>query len=174
MNICLKQNLKSLNKLHNIYNSYAAKHLKWSRKERFAKTWLWRGAISQREGCKHRPTFGYSTILNMPRIMNILWLIINIIAVFFFFFFFFFVIYSVFLLKQKLTILYLRYLLQRWTSRYFSEFRFLKLFVMLLHFQTCKYFSFTLSNRFRKKFLFELKWKLQSRSKYLKQDRRIQ
>ena len=78
----------------------------------------------------------------------------------------------VFLLKQKLTILYFRYL-ELWTSCYLPEFSFLELFVMLLHFWIYKYFSFRLTNRFRVKFLFERKWKLQSRSKYFEENTEV-
>ena len=48
-----------------------------------------------------------------------------------------------FFLKQKLSMLYFRYLVLV-TSCYFPEFRFLELFAMLLDFRLYKYFSFSL------------------------------
>ena len=80
--ICLKQNLKSLYKLRSIYRDRGiqnpAKNLKWSKKERLAKTnyslELLRHYKNIWQGCKYRRTFECSTnlkVLNKPQIMNI-------------------------------------------------------------------------------------------------------
>ena len=50
-------------------------------------------------------------------------------------------------LRKKPSILYFRYLFVFSRCCYFPEFRFLELFVMLLHFRLYKYFSFRLTRK---------------------------
>ena len=108
-----------------------AKHLKRSKKKRHVKiiiVWNYFPRTFQYvwQGIKNGWSFEYSRVLNMSRIVNV-W-VTNIPG---------------FIIEVRVGgrhinfwnfILYFRYL-QLWTSRYFPEFTFLELFVILLNFR---------------------------------------